>query len=123
MNNPLVLKLKLMLLIWLKFKEKTINQLMITSLDLAKIQRKDNNVVDLITFAFFASVVHLSTKNLPFSLRLHVTSIYHHKRIKVLVEQEYILIPLKSPYIRIKTRDMYNCFCLLFKKNISIIKI
>jgi hypothetical protein len=68
MNNPLVLKLKLMLLIWLKFKEKTINQLMITSLDLAKIQRKDNNVVDLITFAFFALLVHLSTKNLPFSL-------------------------------------------------------
>jgi hypothetical protein len=72
---------------------------MITSVDLAKIQRKDNNnVVDLITFAFFASLVHLSTKNLPFSLRLHVTSIYHHERkIKVLAEQEYILIPLKSP--------------------------
>jgi hypothetical protein len=56
---------------------------MITSVDLAKIQRKDNNnVVDLITFAFFALLVHLSTKNLPFSLRLHVTSIYHHERKK-----------------------------------------
>jgi hypothetical protein len=62
-----------MLLIWLKFKEKTINQLMITSLDLAKIQRKDNNVVDLITFAFFASLVHLATNTTTFVTFSNIT--------------------------------------------------